>query len=204
MTSQGAGRRSEYAALTRQAILDAARKLFVEQGFFATRVEDIAREARVAVPTVYAAAGGKGGLLRTLVEDGVRQADSGDLRQRIAANTDPAQLLEMIVRGTGNAFETWSPVMRQVTAAAEQDPSVRQALDTAHASLRAGLTATAVRLGEMGALREGLSVESAADVLWYFLGNSSYYTLTDDCRWPLERSVDWLLECLTVALVGKR
>ena len=45
-------RRQEYAQATRQAILDAARKLFAERGYFATKVDDIAAEARVAPATV--------------------------------------------------------------------------------------------------------------------------------------------------------
>jgi AcrR family transcriptional regulator len=35
------GRRADYAALTRQAIIDTARMLFAAKGFFATTVEDM-------------------------------------------------------------------------------------------------------------------------------------------------------------------
>ncbi|MBH0781585.1 TetR/AcrR family transcriptional regulator [Nocardia sp. NEAU-351] len=42
-----------YAALTRTAILDAARKLFVENGFDATSVDDIARESQLSKGAVY-------------------------------------------------------------------------------------------------------------------------------------------------------
>ena len=202
MTSQGSGRRAEYAAVTRQAILQAARELFIEHGYFDTRVEDIARAARVAAPTVYAAAGGKSGLLHTLIEDAVRAAEAGGIHDRIAAHTDPGGLLRMIVDGTCNEFKKSSPLIRQATAAAPKDAGVRESLGVAHASLRRGLTATAVRLGELGALRPGMTVDQAADILWYFLGNSSYFTLTDDCHWPLDRCADWLYECLTAALLG--
>jgi AcrR family transcriptional regulator len=200
VTSQGIGRRAEYAAATRQAILLAARELFVEQGYFDTRVEDIARAARVAVPTVYAAVGGKSGLLRTLIQEGVAAAEAGDIHARIAAHTDPDALLRMIVDGTCAAFETWSPLTRPATAAAPQDAGVRESLGEAHASLRRGLTATATRLAELDSLRPGMTADQAADILWYFLGNASYFTLTDDCQWPLSRSADWLRECLTAAL----
>ena len=39
---------------TRQAIIDAARKLFAERGCFATKVDDITAETRVAPATIYA------------------------------------------------------------------------------------------------------------------------------------------------------
>src|ERR1700749_2119126 len=67
----GVSRREEYAEATRQAILRAARQLFSEQGYFATKVDEIAVLARVAPATVYMVSGGKHGLLRTLMETGM-------------------------------------------------------------------------------------------------------------------------------------
>ena len=49
---QGIKRREEYAQATRQAIVDAARRLFSERGYFSTKVDDIAALARVAPATV--------------------------------------------------------------------------------------------------------------------------------------------------------
>ena len=53
----GGTRREEYAEATRQAILEAARRLFRERGYFATKVDEIAAMARVAPATVYAVDG---------------------------------------------------------------------------------------------------------------------------------------------------
>jgi AcrR family transcriptional regulator len=47
--------------------VDAARLLFAQQGYFATTIEQIAQQARVAPATVYPVTGGKQGLIRTLV-----------------------------------------------------------------------------------------------------------------------------------------
>ncbi|MFD2468892.1 helix-turn-helix domain-containing protein [Amycolatopsis silviterrae] len=46
-----ADRRANAAAETRTAILDAARRLFVEHGCATVTVADIAREAETAIPT---------------------------------------------------------------------------------------------------------------------------------------------------------
>lgn len=46
-------RRAEYAVLTRTAVLDGARTLFVERGFDATSVDDIAKLSRVSKGAVY-------------------------------------------------------------------------------------------------------------------------------------------------------
>jgi hypothetical protein len=63
----GASRRKEYAEATRQAIIAAARRLFSKQGYFGTKVDDIAPFARVSPTTVYAVTAGKQGPLHTLM-----------------------------------------------------------------------------------------------------------------------------------------
>ena len=61
-------RRAEYAETTRRAIVAAARELFSKQGFFSTKVDEIAARARVSPATVYAASGGKHDLLLAAIE----------------------------------------------------------------------------------------------------------------------------------------
>src|SRR5579871_5598438 len=61
-------RREEYADQTRAAVIAAARQLFAENGFFQTKVEQIAKLSRVSPATVYAQCGGKQGLLRLLMD----------------------------------------------------------------------------------------------------------------------------------------
>jgi AcrR family transcriptional regulator len=53
MNELKSGRREMYAALTRAAIVDAARALFVEQGFDDTSVDDIANNAQVSKGAIY-------------------------------------------------------------------------------------------------------------------------------------------------------
>ena len=57
-------RRNEQARETRLRVIRAARELFVAQGYGRTTLAEVAREAGVAVETVYAAFGNKATLLR--------------------------------------------------------------------------------------------------------------------------------------------
>ena len=57
--------RAEQAAATRELVLDAATRLFVERGYAATSIDAIAEAAGVGRSTVFAAAGGKSWLLKT-------------------------------------------------------------------------------------------------------------------------------------------
>ena len=54
-------RRRELAAHTRSAVLEAARRLFLEHGFAGATMSDIASAAGVSVQTVYKAFGNKPG-----------------------------------------------------------------------------------------------------------------------------------------------
>src|SRR5580700_1072542 len=87
-------RRQEQAEATRQAILDAARTLFIERGYAGTTVADIAAAARVAVPTVYVSVGTKPEILGELrkmipVDAGV----PGDTWAAFEPIRDPRQVI---------------------------------------------------------------------------------------------------------------
>jgi len=196
------GRRAEYAEQTRRAILDAARTLFTEHGYFATKVEQIAATARVAPATVYAVGGGKNGLLRTLIESAVNSGENARLRAAIEAETDPGRLLALVVGASRTKFGQWSALMRQVAAAAPQESAVRESMEIAHASLRSGLRLTADRLAAMGALRDGVDAAQAADILWLHLCNAAYFIRTDDLGWSLDRSEAWLNSVLPRELLA--
>lgn len=191
-----ANRRAEYAEMTRRAILDTARSLFTEQGYFATKVEQIAAAARVAPATVYAVGGGKSGLLRTLIETAVNSQANAELLADIESAPQAGQLIRLVVDAACTRFEQWSPLMRQVVAAAPQEPAVRESMLIAHQGLRSGLRLAAGRLHTLGALRDGLNTSDAADVLWFYLCNAAFFIRTDDLGWPLDRSEAWLNETL--------
>ena len=63
----------------RQAILRHARKAFVSEGYAATRIEPIAREAGVSTATLYALFDGKAQLFSTVIDDA-----AGDFAQHMA------------------------------------------------------------------------------------------------------------------------
>lgn len=67
MASQ-ATRTDRRKARTVAAIVDAAERLFISQGYHATKVEALAEEADVAVGTIYGHLGGKEGVYAALID----------------------------------------------------------------------------------------------------------------------------------------
>lgn len=195
------GRRADYAALTRQAITDSARRLYAAKGFFATTVEDIATDARVAPATVYASCGGKHGLLRALMDQWQNAPAIQATYDRVAALSDGEEILRLTAAGTREVREQWGDIMRVILATAPNDPRVAEALAAATANYRHGMELTARRLADIGALRNGLGAADATDILWFYFGYSSYFTLADENGWSLERAERWLLAQARSALL---
>jgi AcrR family transcriptional regulator len=196
-----AGRRAEYAQATRQAIVAAARRLFSEKGYFATKVDDIAGAARVAPATVYAVGGGKQGLLHTLIDTWTTSPTVAEMYERIAALDDPEAVLAVIAAVTREMRQDWGDIMRVVLATAPHEPNAARSLSLATERYRMALESTAERLAGLGALQDGLDVEEAVDVLWFYFGYSGFFTLLDDNKWSPARAEQWLYEAARRALL---
>src|SRR5690625_2989511 len=82
-------RRLTQAHQTRATIADAARALFLDQGWAGTTIRAVAREAGVSAPTVYAAYGNKTGLAQALVGAAGLSADLPQLLDELEATDDP-------------------------------------------------------------------------------------------------------------------
>lgn len=199
--TSGSNRRVEYAALTRQAIIDAARKLYSANGFFATKVEEIAADARVAPATVYAVCGGKHGLLHTLIQQWTNAAIIASTYEHVAELTDAEAILRATASGTRQVRAEWGDVIRMVLVTAPHDTRAAQALARATDDYRNGCVLTARRLADIGALRPGTDVDLAVDILWFYFGYSSYFTCVDENGWSLERAEEWLLDQARAALL---
>jgi AcrR family transcriptional regulator len=199
-------RRDEYAAATRAAIITAARELFAERGYFATRVDSIAERARVAPATVYAVGGGKQGLLRTLVEEWSASPRLAEYYERVERAADGAEVLRITAAATRETRETWGDVMRVVLATAPHDKTAAAGLAVATERYRTAFAQVADRLVALGST--DLERDRIVDVLWFYFGYASYFVLVDDNGWSFAEAEALLLEqaarVLGVKLRGRR
>jgi AcrR family transcriptional regulator len=187
-------RRDEYAQATRQAIVAAARKLFAERGYFATKVDDIAAKARVAPATVYAVTGGKYGLLTELIKiwrtDPVVKATATHIDEM----TDPVAIIRELAAASRGVREQYEDIIRVMLATAPHDEAVAAELKAATSVYRKAFVPIAERLAKLGALRRGGDVACAVDMFWFYFGYTSYFTLHDDNGWSYERAAHWLAD----------
>src|SRR5687768_9646193 len=114
LSEKGKGRRKydsptrrDQAEATRSRITDAARRIFVERGWAATRVRDVAAAAGVSEASVFAIHGNKAGLAKALVDSIDLSADIPRLLQELEdAEGDPSGQLAAMVGMDRRLFES--------------------------------------------------------------------------------------------------
>jgi AcrR family transcriptional regulator len=198
------GRRAQ-ARRSRQVILDAAERQFLDGGYATTTIAAIAAEAGVSVETIYKAFGGKPGLVRAIYDRGLvgrepvpafQRAD--EMRER---ETDPRTIMRNWATLTSEVSSVVSPIERLVRAAAASDPDMA-ALLKAHHDLREQRARHHARfLKRRGYLRDGVTLAQATDILWTCTSDELYDLLVTQRGWSLPRFARWLADFMTTALL---
>jgi AcrR family transcriptional regulator len=196
-------RRQEYAEETRLAILAAARKLFAERGYFATRVDDIAAEARVAPATVYAVGGGKAGLLHTVMELWSTAPIIGETIRGIEAMADVKRMIRLCADTCVTMRREFGDIIRVILNTAPNDEEIARMLAEGTDIYRKAIGRIGKRMLAVGGLRKGVDLDYVADMLWFYFGYSSLFTLVDENHWTWERAEQWLGDQAIRTLVEK-
>jgi len=191
--------RQRQAQQTREEILTAARSLFVEHGYAQTTVAQIAKQAGVAVQTVYSSVGSKAEVLVALLE--ASRSDAGvPGRDRAAAEAaDPQEIMR-----TGNGIlravlESSGDVFRLLIDNAAADPDVAAAWERTKQYIRMGVEAGVRRVDELGALAPGLSIDRAVDIISVVLSPRVYLGLLD--RGWSHDEIEALFESMAITTV---
>jgi AcrR family transcriptional regulator len=186
--------RQEQAAATRQAILDAARALFVDRGYARTTVADIAAGAHVAVPTVYVSVGTKPAILGELRAQIPRLAGvPGDVERALALANDPLAVISGFVTVIRRLMETSGDLMSAIEVAAPFEPVAAEAWEEGLVIHRMGWEMAVERLKVLGALRPTTGTK-AADVLSFLSLPATWRTLSRDHGWTYDEIEAWIVE----------
>jgi AcrR family transcriptional regulator len=191
-TYAGALRR-EQAQMTRQRILDAARRLLVSGTYSSVTMEDIAKEAGVAYQTVYAIFGSKPGLAHGLVEVGFPHVD--DALKLFTDLPEPANV-EVWLRTAAHVnrliYEICADLLRFMRESG--DPGLlaryRNRQEQVFREMnRFGLEAI---LESSGRLRARVSPSEAVAAIWSLSGPDTYTELVFQRGWTPSRYEEWL------------
>jgi AcrR family transcriptional regulator len=188
-------RRQEQAEATRQAILDAARALFIERGYAGTTVADIATVARVALPTVYVSVGTKPEILdelRKMIPVAARVPK--DARAAFERAVEPRQVIAGLVAGIRRLLETSGALMYAIESAAPFEPVAAEAWAEGIVIHRRGCEAAVERLVALGALKNNASPTHTRDVLSFLSLPATWRTLGGEYGWDFDEVEAWIVD----------
>lgn len=189
----------------------AAQALFLEHGYAGTTMAAIARDAGVVVETVYRSFGSKVALFGAVVEaalaGGVERAEVPvEERPAIAAiiaETGPAKQVALYAATQPGIHRRAGPFLRAVRDAASLGPEVARVWSELEGQRYAGQARIAGMLASRGALREGLGVEKATDLIWTLTSLVVHDLLVVERGWTSEQYEGWLTDALKRELLGR-
>ena len=194
-------RRREQARETRKRIADAARALFLAHGWAGTRVRDVAREAGVAEPTVYAIYGSKAGLALALVDAVDMSADASQLAADMkAAGGDAERELAALVAFDRRLFERGGDSIALLRDAGRSEPELQAAYEEGRA--RGDRVHQRVFSGwPRAAYREGTDAHVAADTFAALCNVDVFRLLSEERGWSPDRIQHWWHDSLVRLLL---
>lgn len=197
------------ARATRRKIIAAATELFVAQGYAATKLEDVATKAQVAVQTVYFHFNNK----RTLLKEAVDVAAVGDdepvpllarpFIQEVRDEPDPRAALAIWIAVSKEIFIRVAPIMRVVRDAAGADEAMAEQWAVNQSQRATAHRELVELLAAKQALRDGMTADRATDVVFSLLSHELFLLLTEERGWPVDEWETWITATIADALLGR-
>jgi AcrR family transcriptional regulator len=201
------GRRLRSQA-TRRRMLDAAIKLFVQHGYGLTTIDSIAREAGVAVQTIYFSFGNKEKILKELIDlhvagddDPVPTLERPQVVEALS-HDDPREQLRALAAVTRAINERVAPLLEVLRNAVICSGDGAELWETNKEQRRTVQRHFVDALAAKGRLAEGLDADRAVDVCYGVLGPEVYHLFVTERGWSPQEWEDWAAAALACHLLG--
>jgi AcrR family transcriptional regulator len=165
-------RRQEQAAATRRAIVDAAHELFDRDGYPATTMDAVAAAAGVSLKTVYLVFSTKSGLLRAVWDVQLKgDQDDAPLAARpwfveVLEEPSAEKQLRLVGHNSRVVKERIGRMLGVIRDAAPTDPDASALWELIQSDFYENQQAIVKSIAKKKALRRGLDVKRATDLLW--------------------------------------
>jgi AcrR family transcriptional regulator len=200
-------RRREQAAATRRQILEAAQRLFESSGWSATTMAAIAEEAGVSLKTVYLAFETKSGVLRALWNLRLRgDDDEAPVGERawyreVLEEPDPERQVRLTAQNSRMVKERIGPLLGVIRSAAPVDADSAALWNRIQSDFYENQRGIVEALHKRKALRRGLDVKRASDILWTLNHPDLWQLLVGERGWTAEQWERWFTEAVRAQLL---
>ena len=199
--------RAEQAQSTKRRVIDAAKRLFLEQGYAGTTLSSVAETAGVAVETIYATFGSKRALLEGVIDATIMGPELPvPLEQQsawdaIGAHLTARERLRAYVTFSCGVLARTSPIHTVIRGAADSEPF---AVELRRRLLRERLASNTKRLdlyvGDQ--LRSDLTLDRAAERYCALTSPELHHLMTVELGWSHQAYEDWLATLIEQELLG--
>lgn len=185
-----------------------AADLFLANGYLQTTMAEIATQSDVSTDLVFRLFGNKRGVLKAVM-DYVIGGDDADIPfleregpQAVRHGTDQREQLRRFSVGITAQLCRVGPYDALLQSAAAVEPEIaalRDDLDLRQR--RQAMTTVAQWVAANGPLRDAMTVEDAAAILWALTSSNVYAKFTQHWQWSSDRYQAWLRRTLQAALL---
>jgi AcrR family transcriptional regulator len=178
---------------TRTQILEAARAMFEELGYYGAGLGAVAKKAGVSRQAIYLHFQSKAELL-TALHLHIFATDVAPVleRHRVSDQATALGALDaMIAVDVEVVCKVWR-IHEALAIARRQHPEVDETLRPREEERYGELVALGRRLKREGALSPGIGVGTFADILWGLINVGTYTSLVIERGWSLERYRRWV------------
>lgn len=203
--------RDRQAEQAKQLIIDAAMELFLDRGYVATTMDDIAENAGVARRTIYNQFGSKAAVLIAAIND--RVVAAGERSQvndqdAIREMDDPNQMIDAFVGVHVGVAKRSLPLLKITFEAAAVDGEVAKEYEKNEEYRYEAQQVLVDALNDKGFLRADVSVSYMRRGFWLLAGPQMLITATNS-GWDIETYSHWVRDTvsgllLDPAKIGRR
>jgi AcrR family transcriptional regulator len=190
MSEESLSLRERRARLTRDEILQAARRLFAERGYARTSVRDIARAAGVSAQTVYDSVGSKQALVARLNDLIDSEAGIAAIARAAAASADPREVAATQARVTRSILEHSGDIVHALVTGAAAELELAAVLEEGQRRHLEGARMVVGLLQRQGALRP--DVDDPVETLAALADVRVALVLRESYGWSLDRIESWI------------
>jgi AcrR family transcriptional regulator len=183
-------------------MLAAARAILSERGYEATTMNAVAERAGVAVQTVYAAFESKRGIVAALLDEARFGATYKETVRQARETNDPRSRVRFAARIACKVHEAECAEIALLLSIVGVSPELAQGEADAEMARREAQHALVILLAESEALKPGLDVERARDVLWALTGRDLFRAMVVTRRWAVDAYERWLADLLERELLN--
>ncbi|WP_371786550.1 TetR/AcrR family transcriptional regulator [Streptosporangium subroseum] len=189
--------RAERSRETRRRVVAAAGELFVRDGYLQTTMADIARQAGVAVQTLYLSFGSKVAVLVAALDVAIVGDDEPvpvlerPWVARLRDEPDGVAALKVFVEAASQVIDRVYPLYA-ATRDASADPELAEVLDRNKRLRFVTHGAITRELAAKAGFTPGLSVERATQIVYTLLSQETYGLLVVERGWTVPEWSDWV------------